>query len=305
MTSQVIAPAAIVALKEALTLIYWYKPDLRSFLYHSLDAPEVLARLNWQDYKRNVVSSLVDYLARNQRQYQGQLLRLMTEVCRMEDFSHLKHIEDGENKARRAEKAVAALKTLVTPHEEVIAEQRAAEQRRQQAYERSLRDQAVRQELEKLMHRYSAMLRPGDEQQRGYDLEQVLNEVFQLFDLDPKEPFRVKGEQIDGAFTFESTDYLLETKWQAQPADTQDLDAFKGKITRKLDNTLGLFLSVNGFARNAVELHSTIRPVMILMDGSDLWAVLEGRIDLLQLLLRKRRHAALRGKVFLPIHQIL
>jgi hypothetical protein len=248
---------------------------------------------------------LVDYLARNQKKCQGQLLRLMTEVCRVEDFSHLKHLDDGERKAERAAQAVAALRALVTPHEELLAEQRAAEECRRRAYERSLKDQAVRQELASIMQRYSTMLRPGDEQQRGYELEQVLNELFQLFDLDPKEPFRVKGERIDGAFTFENTDYLLEAKWQAQPADTQDLDAFKGKITRKLDNTLGLFLSINGFRRNAVELHSTIRPVMILMDGSDLWAVLEGRIDLLQLLLRKRRHAALRGEVYLPIHQIL
>jgi hypothetical protein len=31
---------------------------------------------------------------------------------------------------------------------------------------------------------------------------------------------------------------------------------------------------------------------MLLMDGSDLMAVLEGRIDLIQLLLRKRREVA-------------
>jgi len=109
-------------LKEAHTLIYWYKPDLRSFLYHSLDAPEVLARLNWDDYKRNVVSRLVDHLARNQQKYQGQLIKLMTEVCRVDDFSHLKHLEDGNRKAERAEQAVAALKALVTPHEELLAE---------------------------------------------------------------------------------------------------------------------------------------------------------------------------------------
>ena len=44
---------------------------------------------------------------------------------------------------------------------------------------------------------------------------------------------------------------------------------------------------------------------MILMDGSDLMAVLEGRVDLLQLLLRKRRYAAETGRIFLPIHQVL
>jgi hypothetical protein len=44
---------------------------------------------------------------------------------------------------------------------------------------------------------------------------------------------------------------------------------------------------------------------MILMDGSDLMAVLEGRIDLLQLLLRKRREASQTGTIYLRIHEIL
>jgi hypothetical protein len=43
---------------------------------------------------------------------------------------------------------------------------------------------------------------------------------------------------------------------------------------------------------------------MILMDGGDLMAVLEGRVDFIQLLMRKRRHAAQTGNIYLPIWQI-
>lgn len=75
-----IAPAAIVALKEALTHLYWYKSDLRSFLTTTLANPSLLANLNWDDYKRNVVSTLVDFIAKRPDQYQGDLLRLMSEV---------------------------------------------------------------------------------------------------------------------------------------------------------------------------------------------------------------------------------
>jgi hypothetical protein len=44
---------------------------------------------------------------------------------------------------------------------------------------------------------------------------------------------------------------------------------------------------------------------MILMDGSDLMAVLEGRIDLTQLLRRKRRHASQIGNIYLKVGDIL
>jgi hypothetical protein len=83
------------------------------------------------------------------------------------------------------------------------------------------------------------------------------------------------------------------------------LDVFSGKIGRKLGNTLGMFLSINGFTPAAIETHSSMRPSMILIDGSDLMAVLEGRIDLIDFLLRKRSHASQTGNIFLPAREIL
>ncbi len=63
-----ISSAAYVALKDALTSLYWYKNDLRSFLNATLSDPRLLAALDWSDYKRNVVSQLVDSMARREDQ---------------------------------------------------------------------------------------------------------------------------------------------------------------------------------------------------------------------------------------------
>lgn len=70
-------------------------------------------------------------------------------------------------------------------------------------------------------------------------------------------------------------------------------------------NNLGLFLSINGFSEDAVRTHSTGRRLMLLMDGNDLMGVLEERIDLIELLLRKRRYAAQTGNILLKIHEII
>ena len=45
-TAKRIAPAAINALKEALTNVYWYKSDLRSFIMNTISDPSILARLD-------------------------------------------------------------------------------------------------------------------------------------------------------------------------------------------------------------------------------------------------------------------
>jgi hypothetical protein len=294
-----------MALKEALATVYWYKSDLRSFLTTTISNPALLAPLNWTDYKRNIVTQLVDYMAKRQDQYQGELIHLMSEVAQVDDFSHLSRLEGGKEKAEAARKAVAALRRQTQGHQALVEEQKNAEERRRKAHAAMLRKTAVRQGLEKLNREYLALLSDADPQSRGYKLEIMLRALFELCDLDPRASFKIVGEQIDGAFTFESTDYLFEGKWQAELTGAADLDVLAGKLSRKLDNTLGLFLSVNGFSEDGVKAHSSGRRLMLLMDGSDLMAVLEARIDLVQLLLRKRREASQTGNIYLKIHEIL
>lgn len=305
MSNKKISSAAINALIEALTNIYWYKSDLRSFVTHTISKPQILSKLNWEDYKRNIVSRLINYLANHQDKYQNDLLRLMDEICKMNDFSHLERIEDGKEKAEKAKESVLALKKLMGTHQEIVEEQKEVEERRRKAFEKRMQNQGVKQKLDEIKTEFYKLMNSSNAQSRGFQLEKVIKELFTLFDLDPKASFRITGEQIDGAFTFDNMDYLFEGKWQKDPVSIQDLDAFSGKLTRKLDNTLGLFLSINGFSEDAVKAHSTGRRLMILMDGSDIMAVLEGRIDLIQLLLRKRRHASQTGIIYLKIHEIL
>lgn len=304
-TKKVISSVAINALSDALTNIYWYKSELRSFLTHSISDTTILSKLNWEDYKRNIISTLVSFLAKNQENYRNDLLRLMTEVCKMTDYSHLDRLEDGKTKAKKARQAVEALRKQVEGHKDLIDEQKKQEERRREVYEKTLQIKNVQHQLEEIKTEFYRLVSSTDHQARGFKLERIIKDLFSLFDLDPKASFRIQGEQIDGAFTFEGNDYLFEGKWQQEPCNIQDLDAFSGKLTRKLDNTLGLFCSINGYSSDAVIAHSTGRRLMILMDGSDLMAVLEGRIDLLQLLLRKRRHAAQTGNIYLKIHEIM
>ncbi len=293
-----------MALKQALTDIYWYKGDLRSFLTNTLSNPSILGRLNWDDYKRNIVNTLVDFMARDQDEYQRDLLRLINEVSSMDDFTHLTRLEDGPAKVRRAKASVASLLKLSSAHQAAQEDQRKIEERRERTYQSLVRTTSVQDRLRELTKEIHALLSAKDRQARGYRLEKVLRDLFVLFDLDPKASFRITGEQIDGAFSFEGTDYLLEARWRDRQANATDLDALAGKLSRRLDNTLGLFLSISGFTDEGVKAHSSGRRTIILMDGSHLMAVLEGRIDLMQLLLRMRRHAAQTGNIYLPMHEI-
>jgi hypothetical protein len=303
--SKTIAPAAINALTEALSYIYHYKSDLRAFLISALDNNPVLSQVNWSGYKRDIASTVVTYLARDQDRHQPTLLRLMVEVSRLDDFSHLARLEAGAAKEKQAKTAVAALNKLIKPYSVLLDEEREAQKRRDELQRNSQKMQGVKAALQGLREEYYQLLGPCDPKQRGYKLENIIRTLFDIFDLDPKASFKITGEQIDGAFTFDNTDYLFEGKWHKDPIGADDLDSFGSKVSRKLDNTLGLFLSINGFTDGGITAHSKGRLLVILMDGADLMAVLEERIGLPHLLLRKRRHASQTGAIYLKAADIL
>ncbi|WP_218243652.1 hypothetical protein [Comamonas fluminis] len=300
-----ISPAGIMALKEALCSVYWYKSELRGFLQLCLNKPGILNNFNWENYKRQIASDVVDYLVSRSEIHLGDLTKICYELCRITDFSHLKPLDDGPQKVEKARSAVNQLKKLVQPHQEIQKEQDAIKQRQALAAKKLRENTAVRQKLETIKNRYMALAGSENAQSRGFELERVMYELFELFDLDPKASFKNLGEQVDGAFSLEGTEYLFEAKWQKDLVNKADLAVFTDKVRTKLENTLGVFLSINGFSADGVTAHQAGGASILLIDGADLMAVFEERIDFISLLLRKKRHAAQTGNIYFSYYQMV
>ena len=103
---------------------------------------------------------------------------------------------------------------------------------------------------------------------------------------------------MTGHLKWMGSHFLLEAKWEQSPIGARELRYFKGQIESKLHNTLGLFISINGFTEDGVMAVQRARPNLILMDGEELSAVLEGLVDLQELLHRKLRYAAQTGSIY-------
>ena len=140
-------------------------------------------------------------------------------------------------------------------------------------------------------------------QERGRRFERFLTSLFELFDLEPRLAYSLEAEQIDGSVTFDTDDYIVEARWTQAAVQREDADVFASKVRRKGKNALGLFVSVSGFTRGALETYSEATPFMA-MDGVDLMAVLAQQIRLDDLLRRKKRHANETGECFLPVSRI-
>jgi hypothetical protein len=304
--SKRIAPAAYDALVDALAVIFWNKQPFERFVRLTLrDHPELLAGIDFGGLKRQSAADLVMRLANDEDQYQAVTLDLMLEVARMDRFSNLESQADAPELLAAARDAVGVLREWTEQYGELAeARQRLADQQQADA-ERSAARRSVSAVLEELKAEFLAMHAETDAQKRGRALEPFLNRLFSLFDLAPRNSFTLEDEQVDGAFTFSTDDYLLEAKWENHPASREDVDVLAQKVLRKGRNTMGLFLAISGFSESAVRAHSNKGEGLIFMEGTDLFAVLDEQVSLVDLLEAKRRHLSETGLPMLPVSEML
>ncbi|SRR6266540_3683647 len=300
-----IAPGAYQALREALASSFWYKRNFETFLRMALrDHSELLAGLNFGDPKRWVAHELVDRLAERESAYQPVTLQLMTEVASIRTFPDLESLADADVRVPEARKAVAELRRWTQQYSDAITERERAEAELAAVVQQAETARRFSEELEALRQRFMEMFSMERPHQRGYAFQDFLDKVFALFDLEPRLSYRLEHEEIDGSFSFDTDDYILEARWRKEPADPTDADRFAQKVERKGKNALGLFISVNGFTTGVFQVYDRSTPFLA-MDGADLMCVLEQRVRLDDLLRRKKRHANETGSCFFPAQKML
>ncbi|RTL45684.1 MAG: hypothetical protein EKK53_05735, partial [Burkholderiales bacterium] len=119
-----------------------------------------------------------------------------------------------------------------------------------------------------------------------------------LAGLEATEPFRVNGEQVDGAVKYDGEHYLIEAKWQDKAAANEPVYQFAGKVEGKMYGR-GIFVSIHGFSPQVVASLTTGKAIRtIFVDGGDLTLVLEGLLGFNQMLDRKIKAAQTKGLIY-------
>jgi hypothetical protein len=220
------------------------------------------------------------------------------------EFARMQTLPDQDVPDKEAAKnALLKLKKLASTSVVVSAdEERRAAERAKQAEKRA----------EDLMGRASSLGTIRDEfnnlvmgkqskQVRGYSLEDILQKLFMLNEIEYHPPYRTSTEQIDGWFSYDGTQYLVEARWRETTPTKGDILEFQGKVRGKLHGTRGLFVSAIGFRDEVVADLDKAENCVLLMDGRDLMHILEDRIGLIDGLEHKITQASKRGVVFAPL----
>jgi hypothetical protein len=159
--------------------------------------------------------------------------------------------------------------------------------------------------LAELKEEFVTLAAQLDRNEAGLRLEKFLNRLFETFQLRPRQPFRVVGEQIDGSFEMDGQIYLLELKWEKRALPEADLLIFRGKIEGKSTFTRGVFVAINGIsaeARDAITRGKA--PSFFVMNGHDLMMILNEAMSLPDFLRRRVRLLAEEGCVCITFSEL-
>lgn len=283
-------------IKDGLSHLYWFKADLhKAWLVSGVSQPvvgEIKKLVNAEGKnlsKREQMDVLYERLRDGDFNRRLEVSRNFARILlEQKDFV----AKDNGHQVHRAQLASLKLK-------ELHAKQNQEQERKQTVREKSVRpvEESYDAQLGKLRDRFFAAHNMAP-QAKGYELEKIFTQLMLLSGITVVEPFRIVGEQFDGAIKYEGRFYLVELKWTAAKSDPEQIGHFFYKISGKMDGR-GLFISMAGFTDGVTStLPHGKELTMMLLDGIHLTSVLTGQYTFKKLLDHAIKSIALKGNIY-------
>ncbi|AHI82278.1 restriction endonuclease family protein [Burkholderia thailandensis E444] len=284
-----------LAMRECILKLLWARDDIVGFFENNSCTKADIKSLG--DHKSlsraAIVDSMFDHLSKRPDEGLGQFRSMLQSLI---DWKHFDtYYFETLKKLNRAEadRAITHLKQLQEIRDHKLQQQRKDRERKEATAK------APTDSLAELKTKFIGLLQGSvTGAKRGYALEDILQSLSRLSTLEVTEPFRVNGEQIDGAVKYDGEHYIIEAKWQEKAAANEAVYQFAAKIEGKMYGR-GLFFSIHGFSEHVFTslVHGKALKT-VFVDGADLIVVLEGLIGFPQMLDRKIKAAQTKGLIY-------
>lgn len=287
------------AMRDCILAIFWAKKDIIAFFKNNGCTSADLRIVNQRESELSRAEMVDSVFAALHARTDGGIGQFRAMLKALTEWSHFNPYFFkvlGKLNEDEAKRRIAHLRQIQEIRDAKIkAEREAAVTRAREAAER-----ARANSMEELKVRFLSLFRADQfgHQQRGYEFELFLQGLALQAGLNVTEPFRITGEQIDGAIKFDGEHYIIEAKWHDKLIASGALYQFAHKVEGKMYGR-GLFISVNGFSSDSVKALINGKVIRtILIDGADLTMVVEGLIPFTQMLDVKVKAAQTAGLIY-------
>lgn len=283
------------AMRACMLEVFWAKDDIISFFSNNGCIKTDISKLgNHKELARSAIIDLMfEHLGSKSDEGLGQFRAMLQTLINWSHFDPYYFDKLQKLDRQKAERAITHLKQLVEIRDGKTKQDRKHREQREKEVQKPF------ETLENLKHLFFSLhqgtLSPA---KRGYELEKIILELSKLSNLEVTEPFRVNGEQIDGAIKFDGEHYIIEAKWQNKEMANESVYQFAHKVEGKMYGR-GLFISINGFSQNVIQslvAGKTIRTLFI--DGADIILVLEGHLSFSTMIDKKVKAAQTKGLIY-------
>lgn len=285
-----------VLVKDGIANLYWYKGDLhKAWLRSGVPAPikDEILRLRTEDgqelTKRRQMDALYERLRPGDYDRRLEVSRNFVRIL-IEQGSFTPQNE--KHRVEVAERCSLKLRELVRKQET------------DREYRDSIRTRAAKATVETYESKLGELrVRFADAhdlepQKKGYALESIFTDLMRISGIPVENPFRLVGEQIDGAIKYDGHYYLLELKWTEAKSEPKEIGHFYYKVEGKLQ-ARGLFVSMSGYTEGTLATLPKGKELKILLlDGQHLANVIYGMYRFQELLEHAIRQASLRGEIY-------
>jgi hypothetical protein len=285
-----------VLIKDGIANLYWYKSDLQKAWLRSGVSSAVrdeIVRLKSEEgrelSKRRQMDALYERLRSGDYNRRLEISRNFVRIL----IEHTGFTPQNErHRVEIAERSALKLRELIR------------QQEKDREYRDSIRasaEKASRETYESKLGELRIKFSEAHDlppQKKGYALEKLFTELMRISGIPVEEPFRIEGEQLDGAVKYDGHYYLVELKWVEGKTEPKEIGHFFYKVDGKLQ-ARGLFIAMNGFSDGAVATLPKGKELkVLLLDGIHLTNVIHGLYNFQMLLEHAIRQASLRGEIY-------
>jgi hypothetical protein len=285
-----------VQIKSGIANLYWYRKDLKkAWLRSGVDSRQ--CDLLFSRRKED-----------NQKLSKRELMDILYEELRTSDYNRrlevsrnfVRILVEHENFVPQAENhRVEIAERCALKLREIIAKQQKEQEYRDQIRRRAqiARKEDYASQRLKLNERFLELMRE-EPHKRGYALQQIFTDLMRISGIPVEHPFKIVGEQIDGAIKYDGHYYLVELKWTDKKASQGEIAPFCIKVEGKLE-ARGIFISMNAYSKEVLNsLPKGKNLKLLLLDGMHLTNVLAGLYTIQELLEHAISQASLRGEIY-------
>jgi hypothetical protein len=287
-----------VLIKDGISNLYWYKDDLKKAWLRSGVNPILINSLfalrNEEGKiltKRQLMYKLYEKLRNEEYNIRLEISRNFVKILYdHENFSP----QDKNHRIEVAERCALKLREKIRKQrKEQEAKdyiKRTTKQSNQETYSLSLLK--VRERFDK------AILLKG--QKRGYELEKIFQDLMKSSGILVEKPFKIEGEQIDGAIKHDGHYYLIELKWEKSKCNQMEIASLYLKVEGKMD-ARGIFIAMEGYSSEVLASLPKGKEIkVLLLNGVHFANVIYGIYTFQELINHAIQFASVRGDIYCP-----